>query len=75
MKVKLEQAKTAVDLGNKGAAQFIILDPPLIESHPTKPNRMMKITQGGLGIGIFIGFLSAVLKEMFDTTVRVSHRY
>ena len=71
MKVKLEQAKTAVDLGNKGAAQFIILDPPLIESHPTKPNRMM-ITLGGLGIGIFIGFLSAVLKEMFDTTVRVS---
>lgn len=71
MKVKLEQARTAVDLGNKGAAQFIILDPPLIPSHPSKPNRLM-IILGGLGLGIFIGFLSVVIKEMFDTTVRVS---
>jgi len=30
------------------------------------------IILGGLGLGIFIGFLSVVIKEMFDTTVRVS---
>ncbi len=69
MKVKLEQAKTARDLGAKGASQFIILDPALIPIHPTKPNRPL-IILGGFAIGIFLGFLTAIMKETFDTTVR-----
>ncbi len=69
MKVKLEQAKTTRDLGAKGASQFIILDPALVPTHPTKPNRPL-IILGGIGLGIFLGFLTTILKETFDTTVR-----
>ncbi|HUL44380.1 MAG TPA: GNVR domain-containing protein [Bacteroidota bacterium] len=69
MKVKLEQAKTERDLESKGANQFVVLDPPLVPSHPTKPNRMM-IMIGGLFLGVFVGFLSAIFKEMLDTTIR-----
>jgi succinoglycan biosynthesis transport protein ExoP len=69
MKIKLEQAVTARDLGNKGANQFIILDPPLVPTHPSKPNRI-QIIIGGIFVGLFIGFITAILREMLDTTVR-----
>lgn len=70
MKIKLEQAVTARDLGSKGANQFIILDPPMIPSHPSKPNRV-QIIIGGIFVGLFIGFITAILRELLDTTVRV----
>jgi polysaccharide biosynthesis transport protein len=70
MKVKLEQAKTTRDLGTKSANQFIILDPALVPSQPSKPNRPL-IVAGGFGLGIFLGFISMIFKETFDTTVRV----
>ena len=43
MKVKLEQAITARDLGRNASNQFIIIDPPLVPSVPTQPNRPMLI--------------------------------
>lgn len=69
MKIKLEQAKTARDLGGKSAQQFIILDPALIPPKPSKPNRPL-IVLGGCLLGIFLGFLTVILKETIDTTVR-----
>jgi len=69
MKLKLEQAQTARDLGQKGASQFVIIDPAQAPTSPSKPNRIQLIL-GGFGLGLFIGFISVVLKEMLDTTLR-----
>ncbi len=70
MKVKLEQAVTTRDLGRKGANQFIVIDPPLVPTQPSKPNRTNLIL-GGMGLGLFLGFLAVILRELIDTTVRV----
>ncbi len=69
MKIKLEQARTTRDLGREQKNQFIILDPPLIPSEPSKPNRLL-IIFGGLGVGIIIGLLTAATSELLDTTMR-----
>jgi len=69
MKVKLEQAKTSRDLGSKGASQFNIIDPPLVPTKPSKPNRMQLVI-AGLGLGLFIGLLTVIIRELLDTTVR-----
>lgn len=69
MKVKLEQARTSRDLGQKSANQFVIIDPPIVPLTPSKPNRPM-IVFGGLGISIFFGFLAVIIAELFDTTIR-----
>ncbi|HLF14999.1 MAG TPA: Wzz/FepE/Etk N-terminal domain-containing protein [Bacteroidota bacterium] len=69
MKVKLEQAITTRDLGLNASNQFIIIDPPLVPTVPTQPNRPMLIL-GGLAVGLFLGFLSVVFKELLDTTIR-----
>src|SRR5258706_4089677 len=58
MKVKLEQARTARDLGKRAADQFIIIDPPQVPAEPSKPNRPM-IVGAGLGVGLLMGLLSA----------------
>jgi uncharacterized protein involved in exopolysaccharide biosynthesis len=69
MKVKLEQAKTSRDLGSKGASQFNIIDPPLVPTVPSKPNRTQLII-AGLGLGLFLGIIAVILRELLDTTVR-----
>ncbi len=69
MKIKLEQAMTSRDLGRSASNQFIILDPPLVPTKPTKPNRPLLVL-GGLFLGLFFGFVSVVVKEMLDTTIR-----
>lgn len=69
MKVRLEQAQTARDLGNKGADRFVIIDPAYVPMFPSKPNRP-QIILGGIGIGIFLGFLTVILRELLDTTIR-----
>jgi len=71
MKVKLEQAYTTRDLGRQGAKQFIILDPAIVPTKPTKPNRTL-IIFGGLVLGLILGFLSATTVEFFDTTIRTA---
>ncbi len=69
MKVRLEQAKASRDLGYKTGHQFVILDPPHLPTTPTKPKKRQLIL-AGFGIGIFLGFISVILRELFDTTIR-----
>lgn len=69
MKLKLEQARLALEVGSRGANQFIILDPAVLPTRATKPNRSM-IIAGGLGLGLLLGVVIAVVTELFDTTLR-----
>ncbi|NJD22508.1 MAG: hypothetical protein FIA82_07535 [Melioribacter sp.] len=71
MKIKLEQARTNRDLGEKGAQQYVIIDPPQFPVHPAKPNKLLLII-GGIGLGLFIGFLSAGFMELFDMRIRTT---
>lgn len=69
MKIKLEQAITTRDLGRTATNQFMIIDPPLVPTQPTSPNRPM-VVLGGIFVGLFLGFVSVIVKEMLDTTIR-----
>jgi len=69
MKVKLEQARTTLDLSARGAGQYVILDPALLPTVPTKPNRPL-IIGGGAGLGLLLGVLAVIAAELFDTSVR-----
>ena len=71
MKIKLEQARTNRDLGEKGAQQYIVIDPPQYPVHPAKPNRLLLIG-GGIALGLFIGLLAAGFMELFDTRIRTT---
>ena len=72
MKVKLEQARTSRDLGEKGSEQFVVIDPPQLPVTPAKPNKLMLIG-GGIFLGFFVGFLSAGFMELIDTRIRTTH--
>ena len=67
--VKLEQAQAARDLGMKGAAHFLIIDPAMRPDRPSKPNRPL-IVAGGFASGVLLGLLCMVLAELMDTTIR-----
>ncbi len=69
MRVKLEQARIARELGRNAQNAFIIIDPARIPTKPTKPNRML-IVAGGILAGLFLGAMSAVVVELLDTTIR-----
>lgn len=69
MKVKLEQARTNRELRNMGSEQFVIIDPPIVPSYPTKPNRK-RVILGGMMMGVLLGIVVTALAELFDTTVR-----
>jgi uncharacterized protein involved in exopolysaccharide biosynthesis len=71
MKLKLEQARLAEEVGSRGANQFIVLDPPVLPLTPTKPNRVM-IVLGGIGGGLLLGLIAAFVSELLDTTVRTT---
>lgn len=71
MKIKLEQAKTTRDLDKDAAQQYTVIDPPQLPTSPAKPNKLLLIG-GGLFLGIFLGFLSAGLTELFDTRIRTN---
>ena len=69
MRVKLEQARIAQELGKNAENAFIIIDPARVPLTPTKPNRKL-IILGGFAMGIFLGFLSAIAAELLDSTIR-----
>jgi protein tyrosine kinase modulator len=69
MKVKLEQAKTARELGRNAESSFIIIDPARVPAKPSKPNQKLIII-GGFGFGLILGIVSALAAEMLDTRVR-----
>ena len=69
MKVKVEQARTTRELGMKTGNQFIILDPPLVPTQPSKPNRK-QIALVGFALSLFLGFLAVIVRELLDTTIR-----
>ncbi|HKJ33501.1 MAG TPA: GNVR domain-containing protein [Balneolales bacterium] len=68
MNVKLEQAEVNYRLGKKANERFVIIDPAIIPSKPSKPRRKL-VLAGGLMIGIFLGLITAVAAEMLDTTI------
>jgi uncharacterized protein involved in exopolysaccharide biosynthesis len=70
MKLKLEQAQAARDLGNQASQRFMVLSPAVVPAKPSKPNRPQLIL-GGLALGLFAGFMAMTLREMFDSTIRV----
>ncbi len=69
MTVKLEQAQATRDLGVKGSNHFIVIDPAIVPPRPSKPNRP-QIVGAGFGLGLFLGILALILREMMDTTIR-----
>lgn len=69
MKIKLEQARATRDLGRKQQDRFLIIDPPLVPTEPSKPNRLL-IILGGFASSLIIGLVSAAFAELLDTTMR-----
>ena len=71
MKIKLEQARTTRDLGRRGSEQFIIIDPAIVPTEPSKPNRLL-ISAGGAALGLFLGILIVMTTEILDSRIRVA---
>lgn len=69
MKVKVEQARSTRELGERAQNQFVVIDEANIPEKPAKPNKMMLIA-GGLMIGVFLGVVGAGVAELLDTTIR-----
>lgn len=69
MKIKIEQARTARDLGKKAKDRYVIIDPPRVPMSPSQPNKPLLIS-GGFGCGLLLGCLAAVVAELLDTRVR-----
>jgi succinoglycan biosynthesis transport protein ExoP len=68
MALKLDQARLTQEVGSQGANQYIMIDPAFYPTQPAKPK--LFLLAAGLGLGFLLGVLSAVLAELFDTTVR-----
>ncbi len=69
MRVKLEQARIARELGRNAQNAFIIIDPARVPTKPTKPKRSL-IIAGGMIAGLMLGLLAAAAAELLDTTIR-----
>lgn len=69
MRVKLEQARIAQELGRNAEKGFVIIDPARVPAKPTKPNRAL-IVGGGVGVGLLLGLVAAIAAELLDSTIR-----
>ena len=68
-KQRLDQAKIAKALADRGASKYVILDPAVVPSSPTKPKKGPIIT-GGIIIGLIVGIASMFVAEYYDPTIR-----
>ena len=71
MKVRLEQARTVRDLGMRGREQFIIIDPPLVPTEPSKPNRLLIISAGAC-FGVVLGLFAVAAAELLDSRIKTA---
>lgn len=69
MKVKLEQARMARDIGDQAANQFVVLDPAYIPEEPSSPDNQFVIAMAVL-CGVLLGGVFMGVAEAFDTTIR-----
>lgn len=69
MKVKVEQARSTRELGDRAQNQFVVIDEANIPEKPAKPNKTIMVA-GGLMIGVFLGVVGAGVAELLDTTIR-----
>ena len=69
MRVKLEQARIAQELGRNAEKGFVIIDPARVPTKPSKPNRAL-IVGGGVGVGLLLGLVCASVAELLDSTIR-----
>jgi len=68
-KQKLDQARIAKELADRGASRYVILDPAEIPTTPTKPKKPV-IIGGGMALGVIIGIAAMFLSEYYDPTIR-----
>jgi uncharacterized protein involved in exopolysaccharide biosynthesis len=68
MNVKLEQAHINYQLGKNSKQRFVLLDPAIVPSKPSKPKGKL-ILVGGFMIGCFLGIMATAAAEMLDTTI------
>lgn len=69
MKVKVEQARSTRDLGERSVNQFVVIDSANVPISPSKPNRLLLIA-GGVFIGLFMGIFASGVAEITDPTIR-----
>jgi len=69
LKIKLEEAQISLALGRNSGEQYLVIDSPILPLFPSKPSRFM-IVAGALAAGLVIGFLTALVLEFLDTTIR-----
>jgi polysaccharide chain length determinant protein (PEP-CTERM system associated) len=70
MLAKREEAAVAANLERRQIGeQFRVVDPPRIPEVPVSPNRLM-INAIGAVLGLLLGFGTAVVIELFDSTAR-----
>lgn len=69
MSLSLERARTMRELDQRASQQFVVINPPIVPTRPSKPNKAL-IIGGGMGAGLFVGLLAAGFVELFDTRIR-----
>ncbi len=68
-KQKLDQARIAKELADRGASRYVILDPAEVPTTPTKPKKSV-IIGGGAVLGFIVGLAAMFLMEYYDPTIR-----
>lgn len=68
-KQKLDQARVAKELTDRGASKYVILDPAEVPSTPTKPKKAL-IIGGGSALGLIVGIVTMFMMEYYDPTIR-----
>lgn len=68
-KQKLDAARVAKELADRGASKYVILDPAELPDSPTRPKRGL-IIGGGFAMGLIVGIATMLMMEYYDPTIR-----